>query len=101
MKKAMAWLDKHDVSYEFHDYKKQGVDLDVLKQAIAEHGWDIVINKKGTTWRNLPEEIKNNMDEQSAVKIAQDNTSIIKRPLLVHNEKTYVGFDDDLYKGIF
>jgi len=100
MKKAFAWLAANKIEYEFHDYKKHGADELILNQAVNEHGWQSVINKRGTTWRNLPETVKETMDDTKAVTIAQENPSVIKRPLLVHNNKTYLGFDEKTYKDI-
>lgn len=101
MKKAFKWLEAHNIDYHFHDYKKEGVDEKILKQAINEHGWESVINKRGTTWRKLPQDIKDNMNDESAIYTAKDNASIIKRPLLVHEGSTYLGFKDELYTSIF
>lgn len=101
IKKALKWLEVHNIDYNFHDYKKEGVDEDILKQAIKEHGWESVINKRGTTWRKLPRDIQDNMDDASAIHTAKDNASIIKRPLLVHKGSTYLGFKDELYTSIF
>ncbi len=101
MKKAFRWLDEHGVSYEFHDYKKQDIDENVLRAAINEHGWEEVINRRGATWRKLPDDVQNTINETAAIKIAGENPSIIKRPLLVHQSKTYLGFKDETYAQIF
>jgi len=101
MKKAFKWMEAHDVDYEFHDYKKQGVDIEALKNAIKVHGWENVINKRGTTWRKLDEGIKNAMNADKAIEIAQDNPSIIKRPIITHNDKIILGFDQDAYQVKF
>lgn len=101
MKKAFQWLDTQGVSYVFHDYKKENVDESVLKKAVQAHGWEAVLNRRGTTWRKLPDAIKNNMDDVVAIKIAIENPSIIKRPLLMKEDKIYLGFSPDQYKGIF
>lgn len=101
MKKAFRWLDDHNVPYEFDDYKKQGADEDVLKIAIDQHGWETVINRRGTTWRKLPDDVKETMDEASALAIAQENPSIIKRPLLVKEEDITLGFKAEQYQDIF
>ena len=100
MKKAFKWLVENNIAYNFHDYKKLGVDTDVLKSAIKEHGWKNVLNRRGTTWRKLDEATTENMDENSALETALDNPSIIKRPLMVHNNKTHLGFNADTYKEI-
>ena len=100
MKKALQWLDDHGIPYDFNDYKKEGVDTDVLKQAIVAHGWETVINRRGTTWKKLPDDVKNKMDATKALTIANENPSIIKRPLLVVNGKTHLGFSAEGYEGI-
>lgn len=101
MKKALKWLDDHKVDYTFHNFKKDGFDKSVVKQAIDEHGWEIVINKRGTTWKQLPPTIQSNMDADKALQIAEDNPSIIKRPLLVRLGNTYIGFNAKDYAELF
>lgn len=101
MKKAFTWLDEHGIAYDFFDYKKTGADADVLKAAIAQHGWNTVINRKGTSWRALPDDVKANMTEQSAIQAAMENPSLIKRPLLVRGKTIQLGFNADDYAGIF
>jgi len=101
MKKAFNWLDDNNVAYEFHDYKKQGVVEDALRTAINEHGWEKVINQRGTTWRKLPDETKTGMNETTAINIALENPSIIKRPLLTHKNKIYLGFKNEDYRRVF
>ena len=71
MKKAFTWLDQHKIAYTFHDYKKSGADEAVLKKAIAEHGWENVINRKGTTWRALPEKTRETMNALLAQLVEQ------------------------------
>ena len=101
MKKAIKWLESNDIAYNFHDYKKSGIDEGVFTQAVEVHGWDIVINKRSTTWRALPDNVKNMMNAQEALKIAQENPSIIKRPILLRDGITYIGFKDAEYQKIF
>lgn len=100
MKKAFTWLDKHKVDYAFHDYKKSGADEAVLKKAIAEHGWENVINRKGTTWRALPEKTRETMTEKTAIKAALDNPSLVKRPLVTHKKGVLLGFDEAEFKAL-
>ena len=101
MKKAFDWLDAHDVEYDFHDYKKEGADADVLRRAIAEHGWENVINRRGMTWRKFPETVKNAMNEDSAVDAALEKPSVIKRPLVVSGDGVHLGFDEDDFSRLF
>lgn len=101
MKKAMKWLDERKIDYDFHNYKKSGVDLAVLKQAIDQHGWETVINRNGTTWRALPDDIKAGVSAEKAVALAQENPSILKRPMLERFGQIYIGFDPKVYNEIF
>jgi Spx/MgsR family transcriptional regulator len=103
MKKSLKWLDDHGIAYCFFDYKKQAPDTDILNLAIKQHGWDSVINRRGTTWRKLSDEIRNNMNTKSAIALAIDNPSVIKRPLLLYNKATQVelGFQPERYAALF
>ena len=101
MKKAFTWLDDNNIAYAFHDYKKDGADSGILERAITKHGWDNVINRKGTSWRKLPDAVKENMNEQSAIKAAMENPSLIKRPLLIKGKTIHLGFNADEYAQIF
>ncbi len=98
MKKAFRWLENNTVTYCFHDYKKEAVDQTVIENAISQHGWENVINRRGTTWRKLDEAVKSSMNAEAAVQIAMENPSVIKRPLVVKNLKTYLGFEAKLYE---
>lgn len=100
MKKALGWLDGQHIAYIFHDYKKSGVDLALLEKAIHQHGWENVLNRKGTSWRALPESVKVSMDAARALQVAQDNPSLIRRPLLVFKENIHLGFDEKNYASI-
>lgn len=101
MKKAFKWLEEEKIAYDFRDYKKGEFDADVARQAIDEHGWETVINKRGTTWRKLDDAEKENMDAEKALITAEKNPSLIKRPLVKYKNKTYVGFDQDTYQKEF
>jgi len=100
MKKARNWLDENGIAFEFHDYKKSGADADILKRGFEIHGWDKIINRRGTTWRKLPKEMQENMDAETALQAALDNPSLIKRPLLVSDDLFMVGFDEELWKTL-
>lgn len=99
MKKAFEQLDAQKLAYEFHDYKKHGIDLNTLEYWASRVGLDVLLNKKGTTWRKFSPE------QQAAIlssplhtlQALQDNPSMIKRPVLVSNEQILVGFDPASY----
>jgi len=100
IKKARKWLESHDVAYEFHDYKKLGVSENKLKNWVKQAGWETVLNKRGTTWRKLDEKIKNNIDQESAIRIMLDNPSIIKRPVLEAGKILIIGFKESEYQRL-
>ena len=84
MKKAFTKLDELGVSYDFHDYKKQGIDKDSVQRWVDELGIDKILNKRGTTWRKLTDEQKQAADENvnNAIDLLIENTSMIKRPIV-------------------
>lgn len=98
MKKSLKWLDDNNIAYDFHDYKKIGVDMDFLKKAMDMHGWETIINRKGMTWRQMPEKDRESMSREQAELLADAKPSVIKRPLLDNGETIIVGFDPDVYK---
>lgn len=98
MKKARRWLDDHGIAYTFHDYKKLGVDAGTLQAWCEQVGWETLLNRRGTTWRKLPEADREGLDEQVAIALMQANTSLIKRPVLVRGSgDILVGFDEKAY----
>lgn len=101
MTKALRWLDDHKIAYVFHDYKKEGADPDVIRQAITQKGLENVLNRKGTTWSALPEATKNTMNAETAVKAALENPSLIRRPLMVRDGTVHTGFSAQEYAALF
>ena len=99
VKKARTWLEQAGLSYQFHDFKKTGLDKATVAVWLKQVQWEILVNKKGTTWRNLPDATKASViDATSATALMLENTSVIKRPVLCTNNQVLVGFDADLYK---
>ena len=97
IKKARKWLKDNAIDYEFYDYKKQGVPEKELSAWVKQVGWEILLNKRGTTWRKLDDDTKNSVNEKSAIQIMQDNPSIIKRPVLSKGKTLLVGFSVEEY----
>jgi arsenate reductase (glutaredoxin) len=97
MKKARAWLDDRDISYDFHDYKIAGVPKDKLKNWVDEVGWETLLNRAGTTFRKLPESDKEGLNERKALALMLAQPSMIKRPVLELGGKLLVGFRPDHY----
>ena len=100
IKKARKWLTENGIDYEFHNYKKLGVPEKELKLWIKTVGWEILLNRRGTTWRKLDETTKDNIDEASAIEIMLNNPSIIKRPVLESGKTLLVGFKQENYQQL-
>lgn len=101
MKKARAWLAEHGVDYAFHDYKKAGVDEKMLRAWVRELGWQPLLNTRGMMWRKVPQDIKDSIDEASAIALMLETPSIIKRPVLDTGKERHVGFKPEQYAQIF
>jgi arsenate reductase len=101
VRKARTWLDQHGVTYAFHDYKKAGIDRARLEGWVADHGWETVLNRAGTTFRALPETDRADLDAHKAVTLMLAQPSMIKRPVLDLGDRTLVGFKPDLYAAAF
>jgi arsenate reductase len=82
MKKARLWLDQHGVAYAFHDYKAQGIDRARLERWSKKLGWETLLNRNGTTFRDLPEAQKQGLDADKAIALMLAQPSMIKRPVL-------------------
>lgn len=101
MKKALRWLDENKVPYTFHDYRKDGLERELLVNWIAQLGWEAVVNKRGTTWRKLAPETQAAMNNDSAVDVLLEQPAMIKRPLLDHQQSLTLGFKPEQYQAIF
>ncbi len=101
MKKAVTWLEAHGIEYSFHDYKKAGIDSVRLQNWLKQVSWDTLINKRGTTWRKLADDAKDNVDNDKAIELMMDNPSLIKRPVLDIDGKIHLGFKADHYASLF
>jgi arsenate reductase len=101
MKKAWTWLDQHGVAYDFHDYKKQGIDRATLEAWVKAVGWEVLLNKAGTTFKNLADADKADMTQVKAIGLMLAQPSMIKRPVLDSGGDLTIGFKPDVYEGKF
>ena len=100
VKKARVWLGQNGVDHVFHDYKKAGIDRARLEGWVAEHGWETILNRAGTTFRALPDADKAGLDADRAVALMLAQLSMIKRPVLDLGDRTLVGFKPELYAAL-
>ena len=97
VKKARKWLEEKEISYQFHDYKKSGVDEGQLREWASELGWEALLNKAGTTFRKLTDAEKSDIDEDKAIALMLANPSMIKRPILDLGDRRIAGFKPEIY----
>ena len=97
MKKARDWLDARGLAYRFHDYKVVGVDKATLEAWSAKVGWEVLLNRSGTTFRKLPDADRAGLDQAKAIALMAAQPSMIKRPVLDVDGDLIVGFKPDVY----
>lgn len=100
MKKSRAWLESHGVAHQFHDYKTAGIHAAKLSSWIKLVGWEVLLNRSGTTFRKLPDKAKQNLDEAKALKLMLEQPSMIKRPVLERGKALIVGFSPEKYSAL-
>jgi arsenate reductase (glutaredoxin) len=101
VKKAFVWLNKNGIKFEFYDYKKEGITTEKIKAWLEKHSIDIVLNRKGTTWKGLTNVAqKKAKDEKEAIKLMVENTSLIKRPIIEFGDEILVGYDEEIYTNV-
>ena len=101
MQKARAWLEAHGVGYAFHDYKAEGVERGRLEGWARQVGWEVLLNRAGTTFRKLPEAQKQGLTEAKAIALMLAQPSMIKRPVLEAGGELIVGFKPETYAATF
>jgi len=97
IKKARRFMEAHSVAYTFHDYRADGVDKKQLTAWVKKHGWETVLNKRGTTWRQLDDKTKASTNEANVVDLLAEHPAMIKRPVLVNSKQSLVGFSESAY----
>lgn len=102
VKKARAWLEERDLAYTFHDFKKAAPTAEWLSGCLKQVEWEILLNKRGTTWRKLtPEQQAQAATPAGAIELMMANPSVIKRPVLSWNGRVVVGFSEAMYADLF
>jgi arsenate reductase len=102
IKKTIDWFKANNIDYQLHDYRKQGISAEKIREWLKYEPLEKIFNKNSTTYKELPEEIKNGiMDEETAIRLMTEHTSIIKRPVVEGDKIMAVGFKADQFKAIF
>ncbi|WP_462177039.1 ArsC family reductase [Pseudoalteromonas gelatinilytica] len=101
IKKAKKYLTDNNQEFTFHDYRKDGISAELVNELTAHIDWQDLVNKRGTTYRQLSDEQKQNLDKESALALLVEQPAMIKRPVLVHNGQYHLGFKAAQYDEIF
>ncbi|PKI18025.1 arsenate reductase [Colwellia sp. 12G3] len=101
VKKATKWLEENNVAHQLYDFKKQPLTTELLTQFVSQSDWSLLLNKRSTTFRNLPDEIKNNLTDEVMFNAVLEQPTLLKRPLLPLNGELNLGFKPDQYQTIF
>ncbi len=101
IKKAKKWLEQNNIAYTYHDYRKDGLEAGWLAETEAALGWESLLNKRGTTFRQLTDEQKSDLNKDNALGLMLEYPAMIKRPVLIHNGSYYLGFKPAQYVEIF
>ncbi|QGM81529.1 ArsC family reductase [Otariodibacter oris] len=101
VKKAMKWLVDNGQEPQLHDYRVDGLDSAWLAEMAEKFGWEKLVNKRSTTWRNLDEEIKQNLTKEIAMKVLNEQPTLIKRPIVIKDQIALLGFNEKEYQNSF
>jgi len=101
VRKARRWLDAQGIAYRFHDFRKDGLDERQLRAWVDELGWEILLNRSGTTWRSAPDRIKAGLDADVAIAFMLQMPAAIKRPVLDTGRERVIGFSESRYQSLF
>lgn len=97
VKKALQWLADKGIEHCLHDYRVDGLTTDFLTQAEAQFGWENLVNKRSTTWRNLDEQVKETLNKTTALQVLMEQPTLIKRPIILQQDIALIGFNEKDY----
>lgn len=101
VKKAQKWLTQNNIEYTFHDFRKDGLTADLVNKFLTKADWSSLINKRSTTYRNLDDQVKNNLEGETALNIVLEQPTLLKRPVLVVEDNVHLGFKEQQYQKVF
>ena len=101
VKKACNWLSSNNIDYQFHDFRKDGLTQSKVRQWTNQVDWEMLLNRRGTTWRKLSDKQKESINKSNAIKLMAELPTLIKRPVIEHKRKVLVGFSKDVFQTTF
>jgi len=93
VRKARKWLTEQDIHHQFHDFRKQGIDATLVQTLLQHFDPDTLINRRGTTWRQLDDAARNISDEADLIALLASQPALIKRPVIDTGQHWLIGFD--------
>jgi arsenate reductase len=101
VRKARKWLEAQGIDYTFHDVRADGLTKKAVTEWARAVGWETLLNRRGTTWRQLPDAAKESINQKTAIDLMLENPTLIKRPVLDHKKTIHVGFKAAEYEALF
>jgi Spx/MgsR family transcriptional regulator len=101
VRKARRWLEQHQIPYQFHDLREDGLTTELLSSWVVQLGWEALLNKRSTSFRQLSETARQVADAETASALMLATPTLIKRPLLVHHQQLHLGFKAETYQRLF
>lgn len=101
VRKARRWLDQHDIEYQYHDLREDGLSKARAKAWLTTLGQQVLVNRRSTTWKSLSTERRESMDDGEAVKALLEHPTLVKRPVLDTGSEIHVGFTPGQYQALF
>lgn len=95
-RKALQWLEQQGIVHRFHDVRSDGLDKATVRRWVRHAGWETLLNRRGATWRKLPESERENIDADRAVTLMHAHPALIKRPVFEMDRALRVGFTEDV-----
>lgn len=101
VKKARVWLTENNVQFKFHDFRSDGLTESIIVNWLKRTEWELLLNRRGLTWRNLDACVKETINPSNIIDVLLEHPTLIKRPVLNYEEIVTIGFNTEIYEGIF
>lgn len=100
VKKARLWLEQNNIPAHFHDFRDDGLTREQVEKWATQVGWEVLLNKRSTTWKQLDGTVRDQIDESSAIATILEHPTLIKRPVLEAQGELLVGFKTEQYSSL-
>ena len=100
VKKAKKWFDQNNIDYQFYDVRKQPLNTETVESWVTQLGWEQVINKRSTSWKQLSQALRDSMDSSQAIEAIVEQPTLFKRPFITRdNQVVTAGFNVTEYEN--